>query len=56
MLLILEIAVDFDDVGVVQETLDLKLSDELRHEIILDDAPFFHDLEPHNEPCVNLSG
>lgn len=56
MVLILEIAIDLDNVGVVEEALYLKLPYELSHEVILYNTPFFDDLQSHDEASVNLSG
>ena len=49
-----EAAVGFDDVGVVQETLDFELPDELHQKVVLDYLALLHHLQGHYHPRVNL--
>ena len=45
MFLICEETVGLDDIRVVQEGLDLELSNELNQKVVLDDFAFVHDLQ-----------
>ena len=44
------------NVGVIQEQLDLKLSDQLLHHSVLLDLPFRHDLDCTEHSCRLFNG
>jgi hypothetical protein len=44
MFLIAEVAVDLDDIGVIEEALNLQLPNELDQEVVPDDSLLFDHL------------
>ena len=52
---VVEAAVHLDDVGVVEEHLDLDLSGELVRDLLLPQQTLLDDLERADEVCVSLA-
>ena len=55
MLGISEVAQHFDYIGVVEETLNLQLSDELGQHIVLQDSTFRDRFQGNDHPSTYLS-
>lgn len=56
VLVVAEVAVDPDDVGVVEEALDLQLPHELHQEVVPQDPLLLDHLQPHDHPRPDLPG
>ncbi len=54
VVLICEVAVGLDDVGVVEEALDLEFADELHQQVVLQDLLLVHHLQRHDHTCKHL--
>ena len=54
VLVVAEVAVDLDDVGVVEEALDLQLPHELHQEVLPHDPLLLDHLQPHDQPRTAL--
>lgn len=55
MLIVAEVAVNLYDVGVVKETLDLELTDELHQEVLSYYPLLFDDLEADDQARPDLA-
>ncbi len=54
MFFIVEMSVDFDDVGMIEEGLDFELSDELSQKVVLNDAFLLNNLQSDNHSSLHL--